>query len=232
MHIFWHFSNAATLERRLHNQSWSTSYPLWAGGNPGPEIESCSIIKNFISSKYLFFVSSFPLYCLDLKWIWFLTSSFISPSVLCSTLSFPKNMHLEHNAFNWENLSTWYALWGFQSYLPELTPDMKIICIISQGLEDRCPWAIVCHVEENQLYAVWCWDVSRHSMLRYHKMKVENFKTETFLWHGPAHHYIILVNTIKKFLNTKNLLNFQKESSPGPQCILTQCRHRWKRAGL
>ena len=65
MHIFWHFSNAATLERRLHNQSWSTSYPLWAGDNPGPEIESCPIKKMFIPSEYLF---SFLLF-LSIAWI-------------------------------------------------------------------------------------------------------------------------------------------------------------------
>ena len=87
--------------------------------------------------------SSFPLYCLNLEWICFLTRSFISPSVLCSTLSFLKNMHLEHNAFNWWNLSTWYALWGFQSHLPVLTTDMKTTYIIPQRCAGWCPWTIV-----------------------------------------------------------------------------------------
>ena len=208
------YSNAATLEKRLHNQSWSTSYPLWAGGNPGPEIESCSIKKIFISSQYLF--SLFPLDCLDLKWIWFLTRSFISPSALCSTLSFLKNMHLEHNAFNWWNLSTWYALWSedsnhiFQSWQPTWKP----LTLFLKDVRADVHGQLFCHVEENQLYTVWCWDVSRHSMLRYHKMKVENFikafKTETFLWHVPAHHYIILVNMVEKFLNTKTSWTFKK----------------------
>ena len=160
--------------------------------------------------------SSFPLYCLNLEWICFLTRSFISPSVLCSTLSFLKNMHLEHNAFNWWNLSTWYALWSedsnhiFQSWQPTWKP----LTLFLKDVRADVHGQLFCHVEENQLYTVWCWDVSRHSMLRYHKMKVENFikvfKTETFLWHVPAHHYIILVNMVEKFLNTKTSWTFKK----------------------
>ena len=98
----------------------------------------------------------------------------------------------------------------FQSWQPTWKP----LTLFLKDVRADVHGQLFCHVEENQLYTVWCWDVSRHSMLRYHKMKVENFikvfKTETFLWHVPAHHYIILVNMVEKFLNTKTSWTFKK----------------------
>lgn len=136
------YSNAATLEKRLHNQSWSTSYPLWAGDNPGPEIESCSIKKIFISSKYFFFFSSL---LLESRMNLLSYEEFYFPECALLHTEFSKEYASWTQCIQLMEFINMICtlIWGFQSYLPVLTTDMKTTYIIPQRCAGWCPWTIV-----------------------------------------------------------------------------------------
>ena len=232
MHLFWNFSNAATLERRLHNQSWSTSYPLWAGDNPGPEIESCPIKKMFIPSEYLF---SFLLF-LSIAWI-------SSESDFLRVVLFPRVCFAPHWVFQRICiLNTMHSIDRIYQHdmhsedsnhiFPSWHPTWKSFALFLRGLRTDVHGQLFARLRRiscrpfgvEMFQDIRCWGIT--------KWKWKTLRLKPFFGMGLLTIISYLINMIKKFLNTKKLLNFQKESSPGPQCILTQCRHRWKRAGL